>query len=172
MVIPSFLLPDSSLAQQGELSLEHDPRAIRMEIVVLEPTTQCPVCGHPANRIHSHYARSLADLPWADIPVRISLRVRRFHCDNPACRRKIFCERVPNIAAPWARRTGRLAAAQAQIGLQVGGLGGAQLGLALHMPAGRDVLLTLVRQTTVNAAPTPRVLGVDDWAMRKGQTYG
>jgi transposase len=172
MVIPSLLLPDSALAQESELAFENDPRAIVMEIVVLEPTTQCPLCGQLATRIHSHYGRSLADLPWADIPVRISLRVRRFHCDNPVCRRKIFCERVLNIAAPWARRTQRLTAAQAQIGLRAGGVGGAELGLALHMPAGRDVLLTLVRQLAVDAAPTPRVLGVDDWAMRKGHTYG
>lgn len=172
MVIPSLLLPDALLAQQGDLTLENEPRAIIMEIEVLEPTAQCPLCGQSATRIHSHYARSLVDLPWADLPVRISLQVRRFHCDNPACRRKIFCERVLNIAAPWARRTRRLAVAQAQIGLQAGGVGGAALGLALHMPAGRDVLLTLVRQVALDAAPTPRVLGVDDWALRKGQTYG
>lgn len=171
-MIPHLLLPDPSLIHEGEIIFRDDDRSITMEIAVLQPTASCPLCCQEASRIHSHYSRSLADLPWADIGVRIELRVRRFYCDHPDCLRKIFCERVPATAAPWARRTRRLAAAQAQIGLRAGGSDGARLCVALHMPAGIDVLLGLIRTLVCRDGPTPKVLGVDDWAMHKGYTYG
>jgi transposase len=60
-------------------------------------------------RVHSRYARTLADLPWGAYAVHGQLRVRKFFCDNPACPRHIFTERLPTVAAPWARRTRRLA---------------------------------------------------------------
>jgi transposase len=172
MKIPTQLLPDPALEQSSEMTFGVDDQAITLDIVVLQPSACCPVCGRETTHRHSRYARSLADLPWADHSVRIALHVRRFYCDNPGCVRQIFCERVATLAAPWARRTQRLAATQVQLGLWAGGSGGAQLALTLHMPAGHDLLLTLVRQLPQPDTPTPRVLGVDDWALRKGSTYG
>src|SRR6266545_883473 len=73
---------------------------------------------------------------------------------------------------PWARRTYRLARAQQQIGLALGGAAGTRLAVALAMLAGVDLLLQLVRQAPLPDRPPPRLLGVDDWAWRKGQRYG
>jgi transposase len=114
----------------------------------------------------------LADLPWANIPVLIEVRVRRFFCDNSACLRQIFCERLTTVATPWARRTRRLANTQQTIGLVAGGSSGAALCQLLGCPAGIDLLLHLARTLELPTATTPRVLGVDDWAKRKGQRYG
>ena len=69
----------------------------------------CPRCHVQTSRVHSRYTRTLADLPWGAYAVRIQLRVRKFFCDHPACPRQIFTERLPTVAAPWARRTLRLA---------------------------------------------------------------
>lgn len=113
----------------------------------------------------------VADLPWADYTVRLQLQVHKYYCDNSSCRRQIFCERLPTVVAPWARRTSRLAARQHRLGLALGGNAGARLSPALGCPVSRNTLLRLLRRGARPELPTPRVLGVDDWAQRKGQTY-
>jgi len=172
MELPTCILVDVTAAQCCNIYIAEDGTALRLEMEAIQANALCPACGQPSTRVHSRYQRHLADLPWAQITVTIDLRVRRFFCDNAACHRMIFTERLPTIAAPWARRTLRLAKCQQQIGLVAGGSAGAALCHSLRCPAGVDLLLALVRHFTLPASPTPRVLGVDDWAKRKGQTYG
>jgi transposase len=69
---------------------------------------RCPACGTRSARVHSHYTRMLADLPWQGIPVTVRLRVRRFFCDQKACNQAIFAEPLPGVAARYGRRTERL----------------------------------------------------------------
>ena len=126
----------------------------------------------PARRIHSHYERTLADLPWAAYRVRLQLRVRKWFCGNRRCCRRIFTERLPTLAAPWARRTLRLAQRLVALGVALGGTAGVRLGHAWDLAVSRNTLLRLLRQQPLPLLPTPRVLGVDDWALRKRQTYG
>lgn len=102
----------------------------------------------------------------------VEVRARRFRCATVDCTRRIFAERPPEVARPWARRTERLGGIQRQIGLALGGLPGARLAERLAMPASGDTLLRLVERAPTPAARTPRVLGVDDWAWRRGQSYG
>src|SRR5258707_136301 len=52
----------------------------------------CPLCEEPSARVHSHYTRTLQDLPWGPLRVQLRLRVHRFFCQNPSCPRKIFSE--------------------------------------------------------------------------------
>lgn len=169
---PTYLLPDPTLIQFDSIIAQANEPVITVESSVTQRTAACPLCEQPATRVHSRYCRTVADLPWADKPVRIHLHVRRFFCDNSSCQRVIFTERVPTVVAPWARRTQRLATAQQQLGLIAGGSGGAKLATALAMPAGVDLLLNLIRRFRPPERPTPRVLGVDDWAQRKGYSYG
>src|SRR5919198_2726758 len=81
----------------------------------------CPDCHQPSQRRHSGYPRTLADLPWATMPVELRLHVRRFFCDTSVCERTTFTERLPTIAPLYARTTTRLRHSQAATGLALGG---------------------------------------------------
>jgi transposase len=132
----------------------------------------CPLCATPARRIHSDYGRTLADLPWAQYRVCLQLRVRKWFCRNRACHRRIFTERLPTIAAPWARRTLRLAQRLVALGVALGGTAGVRLGHAWDLAVSRNTLLRGLRRQSTPSFPTPTVLGVDDFALRKRHTYG
>jgi transposase len=136
------------------------------------PTAVCPVCGSNASRVHSRYARRLADLPGFGRAVRLEVTVRRFACPAVKCPRRIFAERLPGFAAPHARTTDRLRQAHESIGFALGGEAGSRLATRLSMATSPDSLLRRVKQYKYDAAPPPRFVGIDDWARRKGQRYG
>jgi transposase len=166
----STLLPDTA-----ELNLDHLISELDSIILVLKtarPAACCPACQHPSTRVHSRYVRSLADLPWSGIRVRLRLHTRRFFCSSPTCSRRIFTERLPATATPYARRTVRFREALQLIGFAVGGQAGARLATRLGLAVSGDTLLRYIRQWRGSDRPTPRVLGVDDWAYRRGQRYG
>ena len=136
------------------------------------PGGRCPDCGRASRAVHSRYRRCPADLPSLGRSVRVDLRLRRFYCRNAGCTRRTFAERLPELLGPRARRTRRLAEAQGRVGVALGGEAGARLLQHLSMPASADTVLRLVRGLPLPEPEPPRVVGVDDWARRKGRTYG
>jgi transposase len=152
-------------------SIERSPKTIIIKAVSTGDTATCPQCRTPAQHVHSRYRRCAGDLPCQGIAVRLELSVRRFFCAVPRCPQRIFCERLTGVA-PHARRSERLNSALQRIGLSVGGEGGARLACGLAMPSSPDTLLLRIRHLPARPASPPRVLGVDDWANRKGQSYG
>jgi len=122
--------------------------------------------------VHSRYTRLLADLPWIGYAVRLKLHLKRFFCQNPECQRKIFAERLPNVVAPYARRTLRLHDLLTLIGFAVGGEAGRKLVEGMHLSTSPDTLLRLIRAMPEKPFSTPRILGVDDFAFRRRRTYG
>ena len=136
------------------------------------PTARCPVCDAPSDRVHSRYVRTVADLPWQGRPVVLRLTARRFRCQTAGCARVVFCERLPTALGRHARSTGRLTDAHRAIGFALGGEAGARLAERLAIPTSPGTLLRRVRSAGRPDAAAARVLGVDDLALRKGQTYG
>jgi transposase len=104
--------------------------------------------------------------------VRLVLAVRKFFCTNARCAQRIFAERLPTIVAPGARTTTRLTKVLRMVAFALGGEAGARLCGRLSMATSPATLLRLIRSSAPAPAQVPRVLGVDDWAKRKGVTYG
>ena len=166
------MLPDATLLRLEACDVDDTTAQITLRVQSTQTRAPCPLCATPARRIHSDYGRTLADLPWAQYRVCLQLRVRKWFCQNPRCRRRIFTERLPTVAAPWARRTLRLAQRLVALGVALGGTAGVHLGHAWDVGVSRNTLLRGLRRQPLPVLPTPRVLGVDDWALRKRQTYG
>ncbi|MFP1629729.1 ISL3 family transposase [Streptomyces sp. 5K101] len=131
----------------------------------------CPDCGRFSVRVHDRYQRSLKDLPLAGQGFVIRLTVRRFICGSADCPRRTFAEPFSRLTAPYARFTTRLNRALERVGLALAGRAGARLTAQLGFGAGRMTLLRRVMALPDPQFSTPRVLGVDDFAIRRGQTY-
>jgi transposase len=136
------------------------------------PEAACPKCGAVSRRVHSRYCRTLADAAVGGRPVAIVLAVRRFFCAAPACPRKTFAEQVDGLTVRYARKTPLLAGMLGRIAVALAGRAGSRLAAGLGVPASRQVLLRLVMAAPDPQAASPRVVGVDDFAIRRGQHYG
>jgi transposase len=132
----------------------------------------CPRCGQFSKRVHSGYERRLADEPVGGRPVTIRLAVRRFFCGSPDCAAVTFAEQVGGLTSRRARRTPPLARALTAIALALAGRAGARLAGALGLTAGRSSMLRLVMALPDPQTGTVTVLGVDDFAFRRGRVYG
>lgn len=132
----------------------------------------CPHCQGRSTRVHSYYERSPADFPVSACRVRLRLRVKRFRCQTEGCSRTTFVESFPNLVGRYARRTERLNMAHEAIAFALGGQAGSRLAHKLHMPTSGDTLLRNIRDRPENLPAKPEVIGVDDWAKRKGRVYG
>lgn len=152
--------------------LWHEGTAIHLALRATRRCARCPLCQRRSKRVHSHYERTLADLPCAGDRVTLHLRVRRFVCRVRWCRRKIFAERLPDLVAPFARRTMRLTDHLVRAAFDLGGEPGARHVIAESTPVSARTLLRLIRAAPLPAAGPVWALGVDDWARRKGRSYG
>jgi hypothetical protein len=170
MLLENLFVPVGAALQIT--AAEVTPQRIVVDLQTTALTVDCPTCQLTAQRVHSHYQRRLADLPLAHTPVQLQLHLRRFRCDNLHCRRTTFTEPVPGLVTPYARRSRRLRAEQRQIALDLGGEPGARLARRQGMTVSPDTLLRLARSLPEGEAPSPRCLGLDDFALRKGQIYG
>src|SRR6266571_1031425 len=136
------------------------------------PCAACPVCQQPSERVHGTYVRTVADLPCGGRRVILRLSVRKFVCGTPACPRQIFTERLPDLVQSYARMTNRLRDALVALGLATSAEVSERLAPQLSMLVSAPTLLRRLRAVACPPPKSVRILGVDDWAWKKGQTYG
>jgi transposase len=122
--------------------------------------------------VHSSYGRTIADVPIAAIRVLIHLQVRRFFCRHAACLRRIFAERFPTLVPVRGRHSLGVCSALRQVGLAVGGRAGARLVRTLGLPGSYRTIVRLVHRAPFRSFAAPRVIGLDEWAWRRGRRFG
>jgi len=168
--ITTFLFPSCPDLLLEEITCEG--QTLFLKVRSSKKAVACSLCEKVAVKVHSRYTRTLADLSLLEYAVVLRVQVRRFFCSNPTCARTTFAEPFADLAVAHARRTSRQASRLSAIAKELGGRPAARESKNVQMPVSVHTLLRLLRRSPVPDAPPPRVLGVDDWSIRKGQTYG
>lgn len=169
MEVSSLLsLPDG--LEVASLAIADD--VLRIHVIATAEGRTCPLCAEVATHVRSYYTRLVVDLPCAGHRVQLILHVRKFRCDTATCSRKVFAERLGSFIEAWARKTTRFREALEAIGLATCGEGGARLADRLGIPTSPTTVLRCVMALPLPLVETITHLGIDDFALRRGRTYG
>ena len=161
-----------SVGDMAVLSVDVDDGAVHIVARSTAIGAVCPGCGSRSSRIHSSYLRFPADVPSAGRRVVLCLRVRRFFCPDSSCGRRTFVEQLPGLTRKYSRWTERLRSTLAAVGLALAGRAGARMASVFGVSVSRSTLLRLTDALPEPEPPSPRVVGVDEYATRKGRHYG
>ena len=133
----------------------------------------CPVCRRWSNRLHGSYVRHLEERPILEQRLVLGVQMHRFKCPSADCPRRTFAESINTLAGRHQHRTRSQARALYALGHALGGEPAARLATALGLRTSADTVLRQLRKSSgrERRAP-PRVVGIDDWAIRRGQNYG
>ncbi|MFI9496184.1 ISL3 family transposase [Streptomyces halstedii] len=161
-----------SIADVAVLSVDANIAIVRVDVRCTAAGASCPGCGAWSAKVHGSYLRFPADVPSAGRSVVLQLRVRRFTCGNVECGRRTFVEQITGLTRRNGQRTERLRSTLASIGLALAGRAGARLAAIVGGAVSRSTVLRLVDALPEPEVPAPRVVGVDEYATRKGRHYG
>lgn len=164
-----LLLPQLSLVEVTSVAV------VEGTLVVTAATragpASCTGCGRSSTWVHSGYERHVFDEAVAGRPMRIDLTVRRLYCENPDCPKATFAEQVPGLTRRYQRRTPALEKVVDAVALALAGSAGARLLAVFHQVLSWMTLLNALMRIALPARPVPEVIGIDEFALRKGQRY-
>lgn len=162
---------DSSQSPLGISRIVQDGEDVRLDVEVLGVGACCPACQTVSLKVHDRYKRRPMDLPWRGRKTKMVVTVRRFRCANQLCRRRTFVEDCGPSLQPYARRTEAASETLLDMARTAGGEGGARIAGKVGLPVSADTMLRLLRRAPLPVLPTPRVLEVDDLALRRRYSY-
>jgi transposase len=165
---PFLPLPDGLVLGEVEIG----EAQLTVEVISTQPCARCPGCGTLSDAVHCQYQRTVHDVPCGGRKVVLRLHARKFFCRTATCPRKVFTERLPELVRPWARVSNRLLEELKAIGLAASAEVSERLAPRLGMTIKAPTLLRYLR--TIKDAPRAdvTVLGIDDFSLRRGDSYG
>lgn len=166
----SICLPNASVLQFNSVSVQE--KTVLFHVSSTQNQAICPQCQQVSEKIHSRYQRILADLPLSGLAVRLICHVKKFFCSNKDCSQQIFVERLTEVAEVFARRTKRLDKIICSLAFYVGGRLGSKVTEKLSIGVSRQTLIRQILKTPSSPIIMPKVIGIDDFAFRRGQVYG
>ncbi len=152
-------------------NIEHNNESVNIFASINSRRSQCPVCGSFSNSVHDSYTRKLADLSVFQNSTTILLKTRKFKCKDPTCHRKVFSEQTPHTVR-YSRRTVRTSNILNTLSIELTGKLGSLLSKQLMFPVSTSTVTRIALKQQLPSIMQPMVLGVDDWAFRKGVSYG
>ncbi len=165
---PFLPLPEGMIIDQVQMT----EAQLTVIVISTQPSAPCPGCGCPSEHVHSQYQRTVNDVPCAGRNVVLRLCVRKFFCLQLCCPRKVFAERLPELVRPWARVSNRLLEELKAVGLAASAEVSERLAPRLGMKVKAPTLLRYLRTIPDLPKTNVTVLGIDDFAMRRGDKYG
>ena len=165
----------SALYRSGDLaieSVEYENCSYHLYARSVLDHGKCPYCGHMSHRVHSRYIRTISDLSILGRPAIITAEMRKFFCDNTECTKKTFAEQPGNEVFRYRRRTRRCEMTVMRYGLASSSETARKLLNAIGVSISGDTVLRDLRRMAVPGHDKVSRIGVDDWAFRKGVTYG
>src|SRR2546423_1368970 len=165
---PFLPLPEGMVIGQVEITAAQ----LTVEVISTQPFARCPTCGSSSDHVHCQYQRTVYDVPCGGRSVVLQLRVRKFACWTATCPRKVFAERLPELVQPWARVNNRLLEEVKALGLAASAEVSERLAPRLGMQVKASTLLRYLRAIPSPPDASVRVLGIDDFAIRRGDSYG
>ena len=132
----------------------------------------CPYCGQKSKKVHSRYVRVIHDLSILGYGAVIHLGVRKFFCQNHECAKTTFAEQPGTEVFRYRRRTCRCEVAVARHGISASSNSASRLLSLLGIPVSSSTVLRDLHRMHPSSYEDVREVGVDDWAWRKGVTYG
>jgi transposase len=165
----------SLLALPPTLAVDRVEQSMQGLTVYLYATTStvcCPRCGTAGSRVHSRYSRTVADLTCVGQRLTLKLQVRKWICPLDCCPQHIFAEQFAELVRRYARMTDRLIKALQSIGVTTNGADGACLSSSLAMLTTAKTLIRRVLELPLPKEDPVRIVGIDEWAWKKGARYG
>lgn len=146
--------------------------SLTIELLASDAMGICPLCQTTTNRVHSFYQPTFADLSMSGKRIKLQVRLRKFFCLLADCPRKVFAQSCNSVYKPYARRLIRADQQIQAIGLQAGAKPGARLCHIVGQSVSASTVLRVIRKTPPPVVETPKRLGVDDFAFKRGRNYG
>ncbi len=153
-------------------TIELHDQTVVVSLHATSPTAACLRGGTVGSRVHSCYQRTLTDAAFGGRCLVLKLLVRKWICREASCSQRIFAERFPTLVQRYARMTDRLIKALQAIGVITNGADAARIASSLGMPTTAKTIIRRVLQLPLPSEGSISKVGIDEWAWKKGQTYG
>lgn len=144
----------------------------RFDIYIKSKKTscKCPKCGDESNEHHSTYTRKLQDTPIHNIETWLHVTAYEFECTNKKCDVTTFVEEL-SFARKNKVKTDALVQFILSISIFLSSTSASLILSFLGVKVSADSIDDIIKNIKIIDNPNVETVGIDDVAIRKGQTY-